>query len=48
MVHYWPGFTSSTKGVAPVSEVINSKNILDLDNELMKRCQDLFQKKIAS
>lgn len=41
-------FTSSTKGVAPVSEVINSKNILDLDNELMKRCQDLFQKKIAS
>jgi|TARA_B110000914_G_scaffold225042_1_gene244601 D-alanine transaminase len=41
-------FTSSTKGVAPVNEVINCNNQLDLNNKLMKQCQVLYQQKVTS
>ncbi len=41
-------FTSSTKGVAPVKEVINFNTKLDLDNDLMKQCQILYQQRVVN
>ncbi len=41
-------FTSSTKGVAPVEEVINLNKKLDLENDLMRQCQILYNQRVTS
>ena len=34
--------TSSTKGLAPVSEIINQNSNLDVSHPLFKKCQNIF------
>ena len=41
-------FTSSTKGAAPVEEVINLDKKLDLENDLMKQCQILYNQRVTN
>ena len=35
--------TSSTKGLAPVSEIINQNSNLDVSHPLFKKCQNIFK-----
>lgn len=41
-------FTSSTKGIADVTEVIDFNINLDPNNELLKKCKDLYNLKISN
>ena len=36
--------TSSTKGLAQVSEILNYKTNLEMDNTLFKKCEEIFKK----
>ena len=35
--------TSSTKGLAPVSEIVNQNSNLDVSHPLFKKCQNIFK-----